>query len=815
MEGHHHRSSLKQSNKPFKSKHATKNSLNAKGKAEIKESLKTVPFSNAAKNKADRKNHAKLLQRKKKDQLLASNRLFSGSNGVPKIIVNTIVHAVVPLCPDFSFDNVLSPIFSSVNMEYTPQPGPILLNITERFKQKLQFIKLSRNIFDILDAVKICDMVLFVMSANVEVDKFGDLCIATIKSQGVPSIFHVVQYLENEKEVAGVKGSLASFMECHFSGKQSVLSSENSQDNVNLLRQMTTERPKPVHWRDRYSYLLAEGLEFTPNQENSEVGTLSVRGYVRGKHFSPNRLVHLPNLGDFQIRQISTFAAPSVSHNSMDEDEQVFVPQVEKQETLVTENIPDPLDAEQTWPTEEEIAAGDERAKLMKDEMETESVASSKKQKKKLVPKGTSAYQAAWLIDSEPEDEDDEDGEEEEYESPWPAVVPEKDDDEEEEEMEELVEESVAGGSILHADLDEDEEMRQYEEYKKRQQAEREDAEFPDEVDTPKDIMAKTRFQKYRGLKSFKKSPWDPYENLPIEYARIFQFQNFQRSKKRVMSNLHEGVSPGTYVIVQIDNVATGSYESIPTRPFIVFSILPYEQKTSLLNLAIQRPQPTAPSSQTIHDANESYTYTGLVKSKDPVILCCGFRRYVVNPVYSTHNHAPNGVHKMERFLRMGQSCVASVYGPIQFGPAPVLIMKFNTEGEKTSEPMLIATGSLLDLDVKRIIARRIILTGHPFKIHRRSAVVRYMFFNPEDVAYFKPVQLVTKQGLVGHIRESVGTHGYMKCVFDRPLTQQDTVCMHLYKRVYPKWTTELYQESKHGVLEWAGNGEKDDAMEL
>lgn len=130
---------------------------------------------------------------------------------------------------------------------------------------------------------------------------------------------------------------------------------------------------------------------------------------------------------------------------------------------------------------------------------------------------------------------------------------------------------------------------------------------------------------------------------------------------------------------------------------------------------------------------------------------------------------------------------MGTIFAPLSVGRVPVTIL-LEPSGLPSSSTILVGTGTLLPPSTARVIAKRIVLTGHPIKIHKRTVTVRYMFFNPEDVAYFKPVALYTKYGREGHIAESLGTHGYFKARFSGPVTQMDTVCMALWKRVYPKW---------------------------
>ncbi|XP_067451146.1 pre-rRNA-processing protein TSR1 homolog [Thunnus thynnus] len=795
----------KQKNKGHKhGKHRTKGEIERENKGRVSVTALTKKQRKEQK-KMDRRHKANQIRRNKKDMVLTEKRRLGSRDGPPHLVAVVALHAGVDA-------GAITKLLRGEGAGGVVHQERCIAGVSDsfglilpRFKQRFTFLSHSTaDIHSLLDVAKIADSLVFVLDSTEGWDSYGDYCLSCLFAQGLPSYALVCQGVTDlpVKKRVESRRALLKITEVRFPDAR-LFPLDTEQDATLLLRHLGTQRQRKLGFRSRRSHLLAQHATFTPNSPAegtgggpTGLGTLCVSGYVRGRPLRVDRLVHISGHGDFQLSQIDAPLDPLPLNTTtprpakpgkggdvdMQDGDEVEAPvrvlmkaDPSCRESLQTEAEVDPMDGEQTWPTESEL-------------LEAEEARKSKRVMK--VPKGTSDYQATWIVDEDDEngDVDDESSEDDDVDDMMDEAM-ERDDEENnsqdagsgcssgEEEEEEEEEEEVCSTEQTGADQRYDEHIDEAaeEEGLKRYREARANEMFPDEVDTPLDTAARIRFQRYRGLKSFRSSPWDPMENLPLNYSRIFQFQSFERTRRRILAEAaveEEGAMVGWYVTLHITDVPFSVMESVQSgKPLVLVSLLPHEQKMSVMHLLVRR-----------HPSN-----TEPIKSKEELVFHCGFRRFRASPIFSQHTSADK--HKMERFLRPDAPTVVSVYAPITFPPTGVLLFKQRNDDIQD----LVATGSLLNCDPQRVVLKRIVVSGHPFKINRRSAVVRYMFFNRDDIMWFKPVELRTKWGRRGHIKEALGTHGHMKCVFDNQLRSQDTVLMNLYKRVYPRWTYDPY----------------------
>ncbi|KTG46435.1 hypothetical protein cypCar_00001128 [Cyprinus carpio] len=775
----HRPGAYKQKNKLHKhGKHRTKGEIGRENKGRVAVMALTKKQRREVK-KMDRRNKANQLRRNKKDSVLTEKRKLGSRDGPPHLVVVIALHSGVDagaVTKILRGEGVGGVVHEDQGVTGAKDSFGLVL---PRFKQRFIFYRPdTADLHSLLDVAKIADSLVFVLESTEGWDSYGDYCLSCLFTQGLPSHALVCQGVADlaVKKRTESRRALLRLLESHFPEPR-LFSVNSEQDATLLLRHLSAQKQRRLGFRSRRSHLLAQRATYIPNtsQDGTGLGTLSVSGYIRGCPLQVNRLVHITGHGDFQLSQIDApadplpivTAAPRPVKPGRDVEMTVrgyvFVERIylgfidsgdgdrkgdvrvlmkadpEKRESLQAEAEVDPMDGEQTWPTE---------AELEEAEVSSDCIAMLRQ------PIEMNTSDPSLDAGSECASEgDDDDGEEEEEE------------------------EEISSTGHTGADQKYDEGIDEAEEGEglRRYREARADEMFPDEVDTPLDVPAKTRFQKFRGLKSFRSSPWDPLENLPLDYSRIYQFQNFERMRRRILAeaaNEEEGAMVGWYVTLHILDVPPSVMESFQTgKPLVLVSLLPHEQKMSVMHMLVrQHPSNTEP-----------------IKSKEDLVFQCGFRRFRASAIFSQHTSADK--HKMERFLRPDAPTVMSVYAPITFPTTGVLVFKQRDNGMQD----LVATGTLLSCDPQRVVLKRIVLSGHPFKINRRSAVVRYMFFNRDDILWFKPVELRTKWGRRGHIKEALGTHGHMKCVFDNQLRSQDTVLMNLYKRVYPHWTYDPY----------------------
>lgn len=613
------------------------------------------------------------------------------------------------------------------------------------------FVTCSRDPLVFLDMCKVADILVPVCSTRTvdfkqlnsnpkdalnAIDDTGLQSILWLRSQGLLPVQPIATHITESptSKIKNLKFYLDRLFKEEFNTESSTMFIEKPSDlNMMMLKLSCTKAPDLI-WRRKRGYMLAEKISISGSK-------VVIQGQARGGGFSQNELVHVTGLGDFCPVSITV---------QIGKNHQII-------RNLCMFDDCDPM----------EIFASGES------EVKEGNVLGSK-----------------MGIDMETMGNDDDDEEEEELANLMSEVQGMNVDNAgfEFEEEEQVVENNDDDDLSVDEFDAKEQKMTRRREILKLHGRNEDEKEFQDEVEFEAQVQLRTRLNKYRYLNSFNRDIWNRYDSIPDYYKRLFKFERMEQIEKVVkLKHAKDMIAPeGAQIslLFENDDLARHILTSLnKERPLLLSSLFKHERKMTMSHHIVKVHKNVEPDTQ--------------IESKKEYLVQNGFRRFRSNLMFSSIiRESPN--HKMLRKM-CGQNgwSLMSHYTPLYFKPNNVLVFEESKQLESSvvnlanldaSNMNLVLIGKNFKHDLFRVLLKRIILTGYPQKVKKKRAIVKFMFFDPSDAEYFMRNEVYSREGLRGKIQETVGLHGLIKCTFNGNMSSADTVCMNLYKRVFPKF---------------------------
>lgn len=138
-------------------------------------------------SKLDRRNQARQKQQTKHQKNVKATNIFSGQHGAPRIV------AVVPLCEDGDARAAVRQLNKGLDVEGDIPTEDLVRVRVDRFKQSIEYVPVERELIPALNACRVADFVVMILSPVQEVDEKGELLLRCIEGQGVSNVITVAQ----------------------------------------------------------------------------------------------------------------------------------------------------------------------------------------------------------------------------------------------------------------------------------------------------------------------------------------------------------------------------------------------------------------------------------------------------------------------------------------------------------------------------------------------------------------------------------------------------------------------------------------------
>ncbi|KAJ8284594.1 hypothetical protein COCON_G00034440 [Conger conger] len=305
-----------------------------------------------------------------------------------------------------------------------------------------------------------------------------------------------------------------------------------------------------------------------------------------------------------------------------------------------------------------------------------------------------------------------------------------------------------------------------------------EEEEEPSMKTDEEEDQKKKRLEKKRRLKERFDSQYDDgdatyFDDLKEEMQKQAELNRAEfEDVDDEMRVQYEGFRPGMYVRLEIPALPCEFVSNFdPHYPIILGALGSSEGNVGYLQMRLKKHR----------------WHQRILKTRDPLILSLGWRRFQTIPLYYIEDH--NGRHRLLKYTPQHMHCGATIWGPIT--PQGTGFLAVQSVGGTQSSFRIAATGVVLDLDKSVTIVKKLKLIGYPYKIYKNTSFIKGMFNSVLEVAKFEGASVRTVSGVRGQIKKALRTPpGAYRATFEDRLLMSDIVFLRSW---YPVSVPQLY----------------------